>query len=73
VFNKEHEEKVEANSRSQHIFMSTLDQCSSNMTTRKVELFHYPVFKGSKIPTNEELQQKIVIYFTHHPDLKKLM
>jgi len=40
------------------------------MTTRKVESFYYPVFKGSKIPTNEELQQKIVIYFTHHPDLK---
>ena len=40
------------------------------MTARKVELFYYPVFKGSKIPTNEELQQKIVIYFTHHPDLK---
>jgi len=40
------------------------------MTTRKVELFYYPVFKGSKIPTNEELLQKIVIYFTHHPDLK---
>jgi len=40
------------------------------MTTRKVELFYYPVFKGSKIPTNEELQQKIVTYFTHHHEIK---
>jgi len=39
------------------------------MTTRKVELFYYPVFQGLKVPTNEELQQKIVIYFTHHLDL----
>ena len=40
------------------------------MTTIKVELFYYRVSKGSKIPTNEELQQKIAIYFTHHPELK---
>jgi len=39
------------------------------MTTRKVELFHYPVFKGSKIPT-KELQQKIIIHLTHRPELK---
>jgi len=40
------------------------------MTTRKVELFYYPVFKGFKIPTIEELRRKIV-YFTHHPELKE--
>jgi len=25
---------------------------------------------GFKVPTNEELQRKIVVYFTHHPELK---
>jgi len=50
-----YKEKIEANSGSQHIFVRTLKHCSSEMTTRKVELFYYPVFKGSKIPTNEEL------------------
>jgi len=70
VFDKVYKEKVEANSESQYILIRTLNQCSFDMTTRKVEIFYYPVFKGSKIPTNEELQQKIVIYFTHHPDLK---
>ena len=40
------------------------------MTTRSVELFYYPVFKGFKVPTNEELQRKIVNYLIHHPELK---
>jgi len=40
------------------------------MTTRRVELFYHPIFKGFKVPTNEELQRKIVIYFTHQPELK---
>jgi len=70
VLNKVYEEKIEANLGSQHIFMRTFNQCSFNMTTRKMELCYYPVFKGSTIHTNEELQQKIVIYFTHHPELK---
>ena len=67
---KVYEEKVEENSGSQYIFMRTSNQCPFDMTTRKVELFHYPVFKGSKIPMKEELQQKIVNYFTHCPELK---
>ena len=62
--------KINANLGSQYIFMRTSNQCSFDMTTRKVELFYYPVFKGSKIPTNEELQQKIAIYFTHHAHQK---
>ena len=70
MLNKVYKEKVNINLGSQYIFMRTLNQRSFDMTTRKVELFYYPVFKGSKIPTNEELQQKIVIYFAHHPDLK---
>jgi len=70
VSNNVYKEKIEANSESQYIFVRTLKHCSPEMTTRKVELFYYPVFKGSQIPTNEELQQKIVIYFTPHPDLK---
>jgi len=42
------------------------------MTTRKVELCYYPVFNGGfKVPTNEELQRKIVVYFTHHLELKQ--
>jgi len=41
------------------------------MSTGKVELYYYPVFKGFKVPTNEELQRKFVIYFTHHPELKQ--
>jgi len=40
------------------------------MTTRKVELFYYPVFKGYKVPTKEELRRKIVNYLIHHPELK---
>ena len=64
------EEKIEANPGSQYIIMRTLNQCPFDMATRKVELNYYPVFKGSQIPTSEELQQKIDIYFTHHPDLK---
>jgi len=40
------------------------------MTTRKVELFYYPVFKSSKVPAKEELRRKIVKYFMHHPDLR---
>jgi len=55
---------------SQHIFMRTLNLCLFDMTTRRVELFYYPVFKGFKVPTNEELQWKIAIYFIHHPVLK---
>jgi len=43
---------------------------SPEMTTRKVKLFYYPVFKGFKVPTIEELQLKIVVYFTHHSELK---
>jgi len=39
------------------------------MTTRQVELFYYPVFKGFKEPTNEALVQKIANYFKHHPEL----
>ena len=41
-----------------------------DMTTRRVELFYHPVSKGFKVPTNEELQQKITNYFIHHPELK---
>jgi len=70
VLNKVKEEKIEVKSGSQCIFMRTSNQGSFDTTTRKVELFYYPVFQGYQIPTNEELQQKIVIYFTHHPDLK---
>jgi len=70
VFNKLYEEKIEANSGIQYLFTRTSNQCSVDMSTRKVELFYYPVFKGSHIRTNEELRQKIAIYFTHHPDLK---
>jgi len=70
VFNEVEEEIAEANFGNQHIFIRILNQCLFNMTTRKVELFYYPVFKGFKVPTNEELQRKIVIYFTHHPELK---
>jgi len=40
------------------------------MTTRKVELFYCPVFKGSKVPTTEELRRKIIDYFIHHSELK---
>jgi len=40
------------------------------MTTRKVELFYHPVFKGFKVPTKEDLQQEIVIYLMDHPELK---
>jgi len=29
-----------------------------------------PVFKGSKAPTKEKLQRKIINYFIHHPELK---
>ena len=65
-----YEEKVEASSGSQNIFMRTLNHCLFEMTTRKVELFYYAVFKGFKVPTNEELQRKIVICITHHPELK---
>jgi len=70
VFNKVYEEKIKANSGSQYLFMRTSNQCSFDMSTRKVELFYYPEFKGSHIPTNEELQQKTAVYFTYHPDLK---
>jgi len=58
-----YEENAEANARSHHILTRTLKQCLIDMTTRKVELFYYPVFKGSKEPTKEELQLKIVNYF----------
>ena len=70
MFNEVFEEKIEANPGSQYIFMRTSNQCSFDMSTRKVELFYYPVFTGLKVPTNEELQQKIVVYFTYHPELK---
>jgi len=40
------------------------------MTTKKIELFYYPVLKGFKVPTNAELQRKIVIHLTHHRELK---
>jgi len=51
-------------------FTKTLKQCLFDMTTSKVELFYYPVFKGSKAPTKEKLQRKIINYFIHHPELK---
>ena len=70
MLDKVYEEKVKVSLGSQYILMRTSNQCSFNMTTRKMELFYYPVFKGSKIPTKEEIQQKIVIYFTHNPELK---
>ena len=70
MIDKVYDENVEANSRSHHIFMRTLKQCLFDMTTRKVELFYYPVFKGSKVPTKEELRRKIINYFIHHPELK---
>jgi len=65
-----HEAKVEANPGSQYIFVIILKHRSFDMSTRKVELFYYPVFKGLKVLTNEELQRRIVIYFIHHPELK---
>jgi len=40
------------------------------MHARRIELFYYPVFKGFKIPTKKELQQKIANYLTHHPELR---
>ena len=40
------------------------------MNGRRIELFYYPVFKGFKIPTKEDLQQKIANYLTHHPELR---
>ena len=70
MFKKVYEEKVEANPESQYIFVRILKHRLFEMTTRKVELFYYPVFKVFKVPTNEEFQRKIVIYFTHHPELK---
>jgi len=70
MFNKVYEATVEANPGSQYIFARILKHRSFDLTTRKVELFYCPVFKGFKVPTNEELQRKIVIYFTHHPEQK---
>ena len=46
---------------------------SSEMTVRPVELFYYPVFKGFKVTTNEEVQWKMVTYPVHHPELKPHM
>ena len=40
------------------------------MNAGRIELFSYPVFKGFKISTKEELQQKITNYLIHHPELK---
>jgi len=40
------------------------------MNARKIEMFYHPVFKGSKEPTQEEMQQKVTTYLTHHPDFK---
>jgi len=40
------------------------------MNARRIELFYYPVFKGFKIPTKEEPQQKITNYLIHHLELK---
>jgi len=45
---KVYEEKVEANWRSHHIFMRTLNQCPFDMTTRKVELFFIQYSRVSK-------------------------
>jgi len=40
------------------------------MNARKIELFYHPVFKGSKEPTQEEVQRKVTTYLTHHPEFK---
>ena len=70
MIDKAYEENAKANSRRHHIFMRSLKQFFFDMTTRKVELFYYPVFKGFEVPTKEELRRKIVNYFIHHPELK---
>jgi len=70
VFDKVNEEIIKANFESQHILLRTSIRCLFNMNTRRVELFYHPVFKSFKAPINEELQRKIVIYLTHHPELK---
>jgi len=41
------------------------------MNARKIKMFYHPVFKVSKEPTQEEMQQKVTTYLTHHPDFKK--
>jgi len=43
---------------------------SSIMNARKIELLYHPVFKGSKEPTQEEVQRKVTTYLTHHPEFK---
>ena len=40
------------------------------MNARKIELFYHPVLKGAREPTQEEIQQKITIFLTRHPELK---
>jgi len=43
---------------------------SSIMNTRMIEFFYHPVLKGSREPTQEEIQQKVATYLTCHPELK---
>ena len=43
---------------------------SSNMNARRIELLYYPVFKGLKLSTKEELQRMITSYLIHHPELR---
>jgi len=40
------------------------------MNRRKIKLFHHPVFKGSKEPTQEEMQRKVTTYLTHQSEIK---
>jgi len=43
---------------------------SSILNARKIELFYHPVFKGSKEPTQEEVQRQVTTYLTHHLEFK---
>jgi len=40
------------------------------MNARKIKLFYHPVLKGAREPTQEEIQRKVTIYLTRHPELK---
>jgi len=70
VVDKVHDETVEVGARNHHTLWNILKQCLLDTITRKVELFYCLVFKGSKVPTTEELRRKIINYFIHHPELK---
>ena len=40
------------------------------MNARKIELFYHPVSKGSKEPTQKEVERKVTTYLTHHSKFK---